>query len=126
MKTMDNEKKYTEEEMKAIANEEIRKAGLKANKELNLDEMEKVSGGVRGYHTHEEIDAAWDVVEDVWKQYGRDVAALSAVRLGLISNPGGGGSEGTFGKHTLQSARQWMHNELDGKHDSMKTQYGGL
>ena len=34
---MDNDKKYTEEEMKAIANEEIRKAGLKANKELNLD-----------------------------------------------------------------------------------------
>ena len=42
---MDTEKKYTEEEIKAIANEEIRKSGLKANKELTLDEMANVSGG---------------------------------------------------------------------------------
>ena len=45
MKITDTEKKYTEEEIKAIANEEIRKSGLKANKELTLDEMANVSGG---------------------------------------------------------------------------------
>ena len=37
MKITDTEKKYTEEE--------IRKSGLKANKELTLDEMANVSGG---------------------------------------------------------------------------------
>ena len=44
-KITDTEQKYTEEEIKAIANEEIRKSGLKANKELTLDEMANVSGG---------------------------------------------------------------------------------
>ena len=42
---MDTEKKYTEEEIKAIVDEAVRKAGLKADDELNPDELENVSGG---------------------------------------------------------------------------------
>ena len=42
---VDIEKKYTEEEIKAIIEEELRKAGLKADEELKVDELEKVSGG---------------------------------------------------------------------------------
>jgi hypothetical protein len=77
MKIMDTEKKYTEEEIKAIANEEIRKSGLKANKELNLDEMEKVSGGdfiIPEGTTHADIDAKWDVIQATLDFYGSDVA----------------------------------------------------
>ena len=42
---MENEKKYTQEEIMAIVDGEIRKAGLTPARELNPDEMEKVSGG---------------------------------------------------------------------------------
>ena len=43
MKTMSNEKKYTREEIRAIADEEIRR--MKENGELNPDEMAGISGG---------------------------------------------------------------------------------
>ena len=52
MKAM--EKKYTREEIRAIADEEIHKAGLKSMKELNVDELENVSGGKDAhFKTHE-------------------------------------------------------------------------
>ena len=44
---MSIEKKYTQEEIRAIVDEELRK--LKTNCELSPDEMEKVSGGNQYY-----------------------------------------------------------------------------
>ena len=107
---MDTEKKYTEEEMKAIANEEIRKAGLKANKELNLDEMEKVSGGIYVPDTHEEIDRLWDIVQDTMNRYGSDVAYLTAKELNLVAGKGT-----LFTDYSTGVFRQRMHDEIDGK-----------
>ena len=55
---MDSEKKYTPEEINAIVDEELRKAGLNPGRELSADEMEQVSGGAYIIpSTHEEIDA---------------------------------------------------------------------
>ena len=109
---MDTEKKYTEEEIKAIANEEIRKAGLKANKELNLDEMEKVSGG----RTHEEIDQNCDILKGILAQYGPDVAVFTAQKMGLISGDGdhpGWNALDSKGADAIEVLRQHNHETLD-------------
>ena len=73
---MDTEKKYTEEEIKAIANEEIRKAGLKANRELNLDEMENVAGGRNLKDGTPITDEVIDFYANVFKGSGLHADAL--------------------------------------------------
>ena len=83
---MSNEKKYTQEEIKAIVEEELRKANLAMGTELNMDEMETVAGG-NGYtghdapggnsyvvpKTHEEIDAKWDIIDYTLKAISSNI-----------------------------------------------------
>ena len=116
---MDSEKKYTPEEINAIVDEELRKANLSSQKELNLDEMENVSGGADDFlkgteyivpKTHEEIDAKWDVIDAILKAYGRDVAWLAAAKLNCVASYAYILDE--YGTGVL---RDYMHRRLDGK-----------
>ena len=114
---MSNEKKYTREEIKAVIDEELSKANMSMGKELSMDEMEKVSGG--GYNTyvvpetHEDIDKIWDAIEAIKKEYGQDVAYLSAVELDAFAGP----SASKFKEYSTNVYRQRMHDKLDGKLD---------
>ena len=114
---MSNEKKYTREEIKAIVNEELRKAGLTSGQEISLDEMENVSGG--GYctyvvpETHEDIDKIWDAIEAIKKAHGQDIAYMSAVELDAYVGP----SASKFMEYGTDYYRQRMHDRLDGKLD---------
>ena len=113
-----SEKKYTEEEMKAIVAEEIRKMNLGMNRELSADELESVSGGVYIVpKTHEEIDRLWDSVEEVRKTCGQDVAWYCATELNLTSTT----SASKFAEYGTGHYRKEMHDILDGK-----TQIKGL
>ena len=110
---MSNEKKYTREEIRAIVDETIRKAGLTPKNELSMDEMENVSGGYGKYdvqESHEDIDKIWDAIEAIKKAYGQDVAYLSAVELDAYV-----GSK--FMDYGTDYYRQRMHDRLDGKLD---------
>lgn len=116
---MDSEKKYTPEEINAIVDEELRKANLSSQKELNLDEMENISGGSDDFFkgteyrvpaTHEEIDAKWDVIDAVYKAYGRDVAWITAAKLNCVASYAYILDE--YGTGVL---RDYMHRALDGK-----------
>ena len=117
LQTMSNEKKYTQEEIKAIVNEELRKAGLTSGQEISLDEMENVSGG--GYctyvvpETHEDIDKIWDAIEAIKKAHGMDIAFLSAKELNAYA----GESPYRFMDYGTDYYRQRMHDRLDGKLD---------
>ncbi|MBO6302915.1 MAG: hypothetical protein J6N15_10805 [Ruminiclostridium sp.] len=113
---MSNEKKYTDEEIKAIADEELRKAGFESKRKLSPDELENVAGGARADipQTHEDIDKAWDLVESAWKAYGEDVAEQLAKNMNLLRYPIREG-ERVFGKITLDQRRNAMHDVLDGK-----------
>ena len=112
---MSNEKKYTQEEMKAIVDEVLRKANLNPDRELRADEMENVSGG--GYctyvvpKTHEEIDKLWDVVEAVKQKYGQDIAFITAQELKVYA----GVSAYNFVDFGTEVYRRRMHDDLDGK-----------
>ena len=109
---MSIEKKYTEEEMKAIVAEEIRKMNLGMNRELSADELESVSGG--NYvvpKTHEEIDRLWDSVEAVRKAYGQDVVYFYAWELNLTSTT----TATKFAEYGTGHYRKMMHDILDGK-----------
>ena len=110
---MSNEKKYTREEIRAIIDEELRKAGLTPENELSMDEMENASGGYGKYdvqESHEDIDKIWDAIEAIKKAYGQDVAYLSAVELDAYV-----GSK--FTNYGTDYYRQRMHDDLDGKLD---------
>lgn len=120
-----SEKKYTQEEIRTIVDGAIRKANLNSRRELSLDELENVSGGVWIPPTHEEIDREWDIVDSLWATYGRDVAQTYSFERGLISRLGGGSDQGSFGWMTTDSCRKWMHRELDGKNDNYTSTYGG-
>ena len=112
---MSNEKKYPREEIKAIIDEELRKANMSMGKELNMDEMENVSGG--GYctyvvpKTHEDIDKIWDAIEAIKKAHGQDIAYMSAVELDAYAGP----SAYDFMDYSTNVYRQRMHDDLDGK-----------
>lgn len=127
MKTMENEKKYTQEEMMAIVDGEIRKAGLKPGRELDPDEMEKVSGGydTRAFKTHEEIDQVMDIICSAWDKYGRDVAVLIAFELKVTSSSGKYGNESTaLDDYTHpEGLRTFLHKELNGELDEWYLRY---
>ncbi len=109
---MSIEKKYTEEEMKAIVAEEIRKMNLGMNRELSVDELESVSGGDYVVpKTHEEIDRLWDTVEAARKAHGQDVVYLYASALNLTSSP----RARDFAEYGTDHYRIIMHDVLDGK-----------
>ena len=113
---MSNEKKYTREEIKAVIDEELRKANMSMGKELSMDEMENVSGG--GYctyvvpETHEDIDKIWDAIEAIKKAHGQDIAYMSAVELDAYVGPGS-----RFMDYGTDYYRHRMHDRLDGKLD---------
>ena len=106
---MENEKKYTREEINAIVNEELRRAGLKAVRELNADEMDHVAGGVVIPSTHEEIDMKWDLVESVVKKHGPGTAAIFAKSMGLIK------SESHLTDFSVSELREYMHRTINGE-----------
>ena len=112
---MSNEKKYAREEIRAIIDEELRKAGLTPENELSMDEMEKVSGGYGKYdvpNSHEDIDRIWDAIEAIKKAHGQDIAYLSAVELDAYVGPGS-----RFMDYGTDYYRHRMHDRLDGKLD---------
>ena len=126
MKTMSNEKKYTREEIKAIVNEELRKAGLTPSREISADEMEQVSGGydTRVFKSHEEIDQVMDIISSVWDKYGRDVAVIAAFDMKVTSRCGSGRTNTTLDRFTHpEGLRIWLHQELNGEHDSLIQHY---
>ena len=109
---MSIEKKYTEEEMKAIVAEEIRKMNPGMNRELSADELESVSGGKYVVpKTHEEIDRLWDSVEAVRKAHGQDVVYFYAYELNLTATT----TATKFAEYGTGHYRQMMHDILDGK-----------
>ena len=113
---MSNEKKYTQEEIKAIVNEELHKAGLTTENELSMDEMENASGGYGKYdvqESHEDIDKIWDAIEAIKKAHGMDIAFLSAKELNAYA----GESPYRFMDYGTDYYRQRMHDDLDGKLD---------
>ena len=114
---MSNEKKYTREEIKAIVNEELRKANLNPDRELSADEMENVSGGVYCTYvvpkTHGDIDKIWDAIEAIKKAHGMDIAFLSAKELNAYA----GENPYRFMDYGTDYYRQRMHDDLDGKLD---------
>ena len=109
------EKKYTQEEITAIADEAIRKANLKSGKELDLDEMEKVSGGAA--LTHQEIDEKCDAVQLIMDEYGLDVGQLMAEKLGIVPDELSGWNWNTrkFKTGNVYELRKYLHDKLDGK-----------
>ena len=113
---MSNDKKYTREEIRAIIDEELRKAGLTPENELSMDEMENVSGGYGKYDvpkSHEDIDRIWDAIEAIKKAHGQDIAYMSAVELDAYVGP----SASKFMEYGTDYYRQRMHDRLDGKLD---------
>ena len=114
---MSNDKKYTREEIRAIIDEELRKANLNPDRELSADEMENVSGG--GYNTyvvpetHKDIDKIWDAIEAIKKAHGMDIAFLSAKELNAYA----GESPYRFMDYGTDYYRHRMHDRLDGKLD---------
>ena len=113
---MSNEKKYTREEIRAIVNEELRKAGLTPSREISADEMENVSGGYGKYDvpkSHEDIDRIWDAIEAIKKAHGMDIAFLSAKELNAYA----GENPYRFMDYGTDYYRQRMHDDLDGKLD---------
>ena len=114
---MDNEKKYTEEEIKAIVDEAIRKAGLKMDDELNPDELDNVSGGdfiIPEGTTHADIDAKWDVIQATLDFYGSDVAYLTAQQLGCAPGQGENTAASMFESGRVDKFRGYMHDLLNG------------
>ena len=116
---MSNEKKYTQEEIKAIGDEMLRKANL--SRELSTDEMVEVSGGYTAAisgssyilpKTHEEIDRKWDTVQAALDSYGEDVAYYVALDLRVI-----GSDASVLHLYKTGALRQHMHDDLDGKLD---------
>ena len=75
---MSTEKKYTEEEMKAIVAEEIRNR----YSEYDINELEGVSGGAEDT-TDQDVEIAWNIA----KKYNPDVAAFYLAARGQSINP---------------------------------------
>jgi hypothetical protein len=120
---MSNEKKYTREEIRAIIDEELRKANLNPDRELSADEMEQVSGGhyTRVFKSHEEIDQVMDIISSVWDKYGRDVAVIAAFDMKVTSSDSRTTVLDRF-THP-EGLRIWLHQELNGEHDSLIQHY---
>ena len=111
---MSTEKKYTQDEIKAIVDEEIAK--LKGTKELSPNEMEQVAGGDVYYaQTHEEIDEYWDLVQKTKDKFGTDVAEQLAYSLRLINMDSCGTIKGDLVHFSIPELRNAMHRMLDGE-----------
>lgn len=116
MNTMSNEKKNTQEDAQAIVEEILRKANLQSAKELNSDEMGKISGGedlTAAPKTHEEVDQLWDLIDLAYEVGGKDAAYIMAQKFELV--PGANGSGHIFSTRTPRELRAHWHRRLDGK-----------
>lgn len=109
------EKKYTQEEITSIVDEAIRKTNLKSGRELNLDEMDKVSGG--SALSHQEIDEKCDAVQLIMDEYGVDVGQLMAEKLGIVPPELSGWNWNVrkFKTGDICGLRKYLHDKLDGK-----------
>ena len=115
------EKKYTQEEMKASAENLLSRETLCQNSTLCAEELESVCGGdvgpknalryeVDAPRTHAEIDAAWDIVQLMKDQKGNDAALVTAITLHLYE-----GDPNQFHLYGINVYRKRMHDRLDGK-----------
>ena len=118
LQTMSNEKKYTQEEMKAIVDGILRKSNLSPTREISMDEMGHVAGGRTLPKTHQEIDDKWDAVESTRDHFGMAVASILAHDLGLIDSAV---YENDITRFTIPVLRQAMHDVLDGKSVDLTT-----
>ena len=119
---MSTEKKYTQEEIKAIVDEEIGKANLAMGTDLKMDEMETVAGGGLATKygatdieypypkTHADIDARWNVIQRLKETYGNDIALDMAIKMNLYA-----GAPEQFAHYGIDVYRRRMHDGLDGK-----------
>ena len=119
---MSTEKKYTQEEIQAIVDEEIGKANLTMGKELKMDEMETVAGGGLATKygvpdiecaypkTHADIDARWNVIQRLKETYGNEIALIMAIKMNLYAGP-----PDRFADYGIDVYRRRMHDGLDGK-----------
>ncbi len=110
---MNNEKKYTQEEIKAMVNEELAK--LKGTKELNLNDMEHAAGGWVP-KTHEDIDTFWNMIQNLKDNVGGDAAGLAALQFGLINEDGSkgyGSMKDVKMEGGIALLCERMHNRLD-------------
>ena len=116
-----SEKKYTQEEIRAIVDEAMRKANMTSRWELSASELEKVNAGTMIIpDTHEEIDQKLDIIQSVLDIYGPDVALITAQELGCLAGKDGSGRmPNPFLGGCVDTVRNWMHRELDGLNDGI-------
>ena len=112
---MNNEKKYTRKENQSIVSEELRMANLNPVRELSTNELEAVSGGEKHFKTHEEIDAMWDIVGKILKEYDKDVALITAQELNLLPGINGSGNSNPLsdGQTGIERCRRYDHDALN-------------
>ena len=80
---------------------------------LSMDELENVSGGTyKVPKTHEEIDALWDLITEIYKKFGRDAACVTAQSMNAYSRQSC--EFATKDVRELDSLRGFMHRALDG------------
>ena len=109
--------KETREKIDALLNEK----GISTKKELNLDDLENVSGGrVFPHYTHEEVDKMCDALKIILNEYGPNVAQDQAYEWGFVSGkswviPGKNVfcSENPQGE--LEHLHHYIYEKLDGK-----------
>ena len=108
-------------EIKAKVDKFLETRGIR---EVSLDEMGKVSGGQKNYpiygvlHTHEEIDAFCEIVDDLEKSYSRDIAIEYA--LSILPIPG---IEEAMRAKGAQGLGGVLHKRLDADLDTLAGQY---
>jgi len=104
------EKKCTLEEIQEIIN----KAGIR---ELSLNELECAAGGKPPmFKTHEEIDAAFDVLDTVVRVSTPDVALLVAQELGCCPDLDTYGNGNPFTEpRVTETMRNYQHRYLDAR-----------
>ena len=115
---MSIEKKYTEEEIREIVDEEIRKAKALESEELSPNELENVSGGDTLYNEKGQritadgeifgvpggIDKHVQFARDLEKKHGKDVARIWLEEMGY--NIGGGKSLDVGIEELLRGVKQ--------------------
>ena len=108
-------------EIKAKVDEFLKTRGTR---ELNMDEMGKVSGGQQNesiggvLHSHEEIDAFCKMIDDIDKTFGRDVAIN--VSLGYLPIPQ---TEEYMRANGAQGLGQLLHGLLEADTSTKEGRY---
>ena len=109
--------KETREKIDALLNEK----GISTKKELNLDDLENVSGGrLFPHYTHEEVDKMCDALKIILDKYGANVAQDQAYEWGFTSSkswdiPGKNVFCSKNPQGELEHLRHYIHDKVDGK-----------